>query len=297
MKKILSLTLLVAMLLCSALAFASCSDADSAKVKVVDIPLSEEKYAFCVNKNDTELLEKTNAFLKEIQKNGKFNEICNNYFGENGTPLKFESAKLDASKDQLVVATSTGFAPFEMVEGNKYSGIDLEIAYYLAESLGKELVIMDMKFEAVVASVNGAVDEDGNGYTGQKCDIGMAGLTVTEKRAKAVTFTDSYYNASQVLMVKASDTTFDTCKTAEDVVKILNAQTGKKIGCQTGTTGEIYIKGDADDPDGYGFPGLPATKMAYDYAALAVTAMVQGSIDYVIVDNGPAKAIAAKING
>ena len=59
----------------------------------------------------------------------------------------------------------------------------------------------------------------------------------------------------------------------------------------------IYIDGDADDPDGYGFEGLAGTKMEYDYAALAVTAMVDGKIDYVIVDNAPAAAISKAING
>ena len=109
-----------------------------------------------------------------------------------------------------------------------------------------------------------------------------------------VTFTNTYYNASQVLIVKADDTTFDECQNADDVVAILEALTAdSKIGCQKGTTGELYIDGDED----YGFPGLAATKMSYDYAALAVNAMINGNINYVIVDNGPAKAITATVNG
>lgn len=269
----------------SVFALASCGGNDDV-VKVIDIALSEEEYAFCVNQNDAELKNAVNAFLTKIQGNGKFDEICNNYFGD-GTPLKVESKALDTSKDQLVVATSTGFEPFEMVDAaGKYSGIDLEIAYYLALELGKELVIQDMQFEAVVNSVQSGT-----------CDIGMAGLSVTPARAEVVSFTNTYYNASQVLVVKADDTTFDDCKTAADVEAILEALTSStKIGCQKGTTGELYIDGD-DSEGGYGFPGLAATKMSYDYAALAVNAMVNGSIDYVIVDNGPAKAIANTVNG
>ena len=285
MKKLLSIALVAVMLAATIFAFASCGEAKDV-VKVVDIALSEEKYAFCVSQDNTTLKEQVNAFIAKINSNGKFNEICNNYFGD-GTPLSITSAAKDPSKDQLVVATATGFAPFEMVDENgKYSGIDLEIAYYLAEELGKELVIEDMLFEAVVNSVQSGL-----------CDIGMAGLTVTPAREEIVSFTTSYYNASQVLMVKADDTTFDACKTAEDVVAILNTFTSStKIGCQKGTTGEIYITGDADDPDGYGFPGLKVTKMSYDYVALAVTAMINGQIDYVIVDNGPANAVAASMN-
>ncbi|MBE6610644.1 MAG: transporter substrate-binding domain-containing protein [Ruminococcaceae bacterium] len=283
MKKILCFVLLCATLLTAVCGFAACGQ--ETKVKVIDLALSEEEYAFCVAQDNADLLAKANNFLKKIKENGKFDEICNNYFGD-GTPLQFESAALDTSKEQLVVATSTGFEPFEMVENGKYSGIDLEIAYYFAQELGIDVVIQDMQFEAVVNAVQ----------TGT-CDIGMAGLSVTPARAEVVTFTDSYYNASQVVICLESDTIFDACKTGEDVAKILGElEASKKVGCQKGTTGELYIKGD-DSEGGYGFPGLKAECAPYDYAALAVTAMKQGQVNYVICDNGPAKAIAAKLNG
>ena len=285
MKKLISILLVAVMLVGAIAAFGSCGK--KVGVKVIDIPLSVEKYAFAVGKEDTELLSKVNEYLKKIQGDGTFDAICDKYFGE-GTPEKFTAATTaDASKDQLVVATSTGFAPFEMVDENgKFYGIDLEIAKGLAEYLGKELVILDMKFESVVTSVQ----------TGT-ADIGMAGLTITPAREEMVTFSDSYYNASQVLIVKGDDTTFDACKTAEDVEKILDGMNkDTKIGCQNGTTGETYIVGDLENPDGYGFKGLPVTKMGYDYAALAVTAMRNGEINYVILDNAPADAIAKSVN-
>lgn len=290
MKKIISLALALIMLLGVVGTLASCGG-DTEVAKVIDIALSEEEYAFAVAQDDAELLAQVNDFMAKIKANGKFDQICNNYFGD-GTPFTFKSATLDTAKDQLVVATSTGFEPFEMVDANgNYSGIDLEIAYYLAQELGKELVIMDMDFDSVVNSVAGIGDV-------AKCDIAMAGLTVTPARAAVVNFTNSYYNASQVLIVKADDTTFDGCKTAEDVVAILNQMPATaKIGCQQGTTGEIYINGDIDDPDGYGFAGLTAEAASYKYVALAVTAMTNGQVTYVIADNAPAKAITAKMNG
>ncbi len=287
MKKVLSMVLAALMLITAVAAFTSCGKS-SGKVKVIDIALSEESYAFGVNKQDSELLGKVNEYMKKIVADGTFDAICEKYFGE-GTPEKITSAALDESKDQLVVATSTGFEPFEMVDANgKFYGIDLEIAAGLAKYLGKELVIQDMKFESVVTSVQTGV-----------CDIAMAGLTITPARQEVVNFSDSYYNAAQVLIVPESCTDFDACKTAEDVVAVLDKLTADcKIGCQSGTTGETYIDGDLDKgDDGYGFKGLPATKKPYDYAALAVTAMLNGEINYVILDNAPAKAIAKSING
>lgn len=280
MKKLLAIVLALTFIVTC---FAGCGNTASTKVKVIDIPLSSEEYAFAVAKTDTEFLGQVNTFLKKIKDNGKFDEICNNYFGD-GTPMSITSAALDSTKDQLVVATSTGFEPFEMVdEAGKFSGVDLEIAYYLAQELGKELVIQDMDFEAVVNSVQSGI-----------CDIGMAGLSVTPDREKVVTFSDSYYNASQVVITMNNDTTFDECETGDDVTAILTALSKEdKIGCQAGTTGELYIKGD----EGYGFSGLTAEAAPYKYVALAITAMQQGQVKYVIADNGPAKAITAKLNG
>ncbi len=120
--------------------------------KVIEIELTNEEYAFGVDKTQPELLEKVNAFIAEIQANGTFDDICNNYFGD-GTPNKVTSAKLDTSKDQLVVATNAAFEPFEYTEGDSYLGIDMEIAALLAEYLDQELVIQNMDFDAVCLSV------------------------------------------------------------------------------------------------------------------------------------------------
>lgn len=253
----------------------------AAKVKVVDIELSSEEYAFGVDKKQPELKEKCNELIKEMKSNGEFEEISNHYFGD-GEPVGVESAKQDKSKDQLVVATNAEFEPFEYKEGNKFYGIDMEIAKLLADKLGKELVIVDMAFDAVLLSVQQ-----------QKADIGMAGLTVTPERAKQVDFCDSYYNAAQKLVVKADDTTFDNCKTKEDVDKILQGfDSSVLIGGQNGTTGQYYVEGSED----FGFTKLNATWKGYANGSLAVQDLINGGVNYVIIDAAPAQAITNSIN-
>ena len=120
--------------------------------KVIDINLTEEEYAFGVDKDQPELLDQVNAFIKEIKENGELDKICNKYFGD-GEPVAVKSAALDESKDQLVVATNAAFEPFEYTKGDSYVGIDMEIAKALADKLGKELVIQNMSFDAVCLSV------------------------------------------------------------------------------------------------------------------------------------------------
>lgn len=277
MKKVLALILAAAML---ALCLASCGGSKQV-VKVIDINLTDEEYAFGVDKAQPELLEKVNAFIEKIMKDGTFDKVCNNYFGD-GKPNPVTSAELDTSKDQLVVATNAGFEPFEYMDGDKYVGIDMEIAKLLADELGMELVISNMDFDAVCLSV------------GQhKCDIAMAGLTVRPDREEYVSFSKSYYSASQKLIVKADDTTFDACKTKEDVEAILNQKdTNTIIGVQSGTTGQFYVQGDAE----WGFAGFPVTCNPYKNGSLAVQDVINGNISYVVIDSAPAAAITAAFN-
>ena len=121
--------------------------------KVIDVDLTSEEYAFGVDKTQPELLEQTNTFIQKIKDDGTLDAICAKYFGD-GEPEAVESAELDSSKDQLVVATNAAFEPFEYTKGDQYYGIDMEIAKLLADELGKELVIQNMDFDAVCLSVS-----------------------------------------------------------------------------------------------------------------------------------------------
>ena len=279
MKKllVLGLSLVLAMS-----ALVGCGSKEAVTAKVIDIELTNEEYAFGVDKTQPELLEKTNAFIAEIKANGTFDEICNKYFGD-GTPTVVTSAKEDSSKDQLVVATNAAFEPFEYTDGgNGYLGIDMEIAALLAEYLGKELVIQNMDFDAVCLAVGQ-----------QKCDIAMAGLTINEERKEYVTFTDSYYSASQKLIVTSDNTEFDACIDVASVEAILNGKDAKtKVGVQTGTTGQFYCEGDAD----WGFAGFKMTTTGYKNGSLAVQDLLNGNIQYVIIDSAPAACITEAIN-
>ena len=158
----------------------------------------------------------------------------------------------------------------------------VEIAKALADKLGKELVIQNMDFDAVCLSV------------GQhKCDVAMAGLTIKPDREEYVAFSDPYYSASQKLITLSTDTEFDACKTADDVNKILEAKgSDLKIGFQNGTTGQFYCEGDDD----WGFPGLKMESKGYKNGSLAVQDLLNGNINYVIIDSAPAESITSSIN-
>ena len=299
MKKILSLALVVLMI--TAL-FASCGETENASkavVKVIDIQLTEEEYAFAVQKGNSELLEQLNAFLKKIKDDGTFETIVNKYFGD-GEPTAVKSAstmKTDGS--QLIVATNAAFEPFEYLVGENYYGLDLEIMDLFAKSIGKELYVNNMEFDAVCLAVSalGGEYEDENGVkhqvTGGVCDVAAAGLTVSDTRKEILDFSTSYYNAAQEIIVAADNAIFDACKTADDVNALLKSFSKEtKVGVQTATTGQKFCEGDAD----WGFDGFPFTTVGYTTGALAVQDILNGNLAFVVIDEGPAKAIAKNVN-
>lgn len=261
------------------------TNASTATLKVIDIALTSEEYAFAVTKGNAELLKSLNDFLAGIKADGTFDAIMNKYFGD-GTPegVLISDATVGASENQLVIATNAQFAPFEYVEGEYYYGVDIEIMNLFAKSIGKTLAVNDMEFDSVCTAV-------GEGM----CDVAASGLTVNDQRKEILDFSDSYYNASQKIIAAATDTAFDACTTAEEAEAVLKGlPEGTKIGYQTGTTGAFYIDGDAD----WGFDGFANIEgTGYSNGAFAVQDIISGNIAYVVIDEAPAKNIVAGVNG
>jgi hypothetical protein len=94
-------------------------------------------------------------------------------------------------------------------------------------------------------------------------------------------------------IAKSSDTTFDKCTDLASAEAILNGfDDTVKIGVQMGTTGEFYVKGD----ESWGFAGLKTQCVSYKSGALAVQDLLNGKVDYVIIDVAPANCITEAIN-
>ncbi len=173
-------------------------------------------------------------------------------------------------KGEIVVATNATFQPFEYLENGEFKGIDIAVASAYAESLGVKMKVSDIDFDAIAPSIKTF-----------KADIGIAGMSKTESREKIVDFTETYYEASQVVIVKSNSPlmAFNTTET------LLSALEGKKIGCQKGTTGQYFIEG-AEEMD---FAGIKnAVCKQYTDGILATKDLNNGNIDAVIIDAAPA---------
>ena len=177
-------------------------------LKIIEIALSSENYGIGIDKNQADLKTKIDNIL--AAKEAEINAIKEKYMnGEEDKYVGITSGTKDGAKadKQLVVATNAEFAPWEYKEGNKFYGIDMEIAQLIATELGLELVIDDMEFDMVV----GAVGKQG-------VDIAMSGITITVERMEVVNFSTPYYTESIVVVCKADDTSLASAGTVVDVL-------------------------------------------------------------------------------
>ena len=161
-------------------------------LKIIENIWEPEEYAMCLKKGNTELLDQMNAALAELKEDGTLDKIMGNYIGDDTGSYQYETPEgTEYPNGKLVMATNAEFAPWEYKDGDEIVGIDPDIVKAMCDKMGYELEIDDMMFESILAAV-----------TSGKADFGAAGMTVTEERLESVDFTDTYANASQVVIVR-----------------------------------------------------------------------------------------------
>lgn len=158
---------------------------------------------------------------------------------------------------QIVMATSPDFPPFESLEGGKVVGIEVEIMEKIAAKLGVTLKIEQVNFDSVLPGIQAG-----------KYDVGVSGITIDEDRKKNADFTDPYFEAAQVIVVKSDSTIASKADLA-----------GKKISVQTGTTAEKYCL-----TNDYQVSAFEANNDAF-------AALTAGKVDAWVVDNEVAVAM------
>jgi polar amino acid transport system substrate-binding protein len=122
----------------------------------------------------------------------------------------------------------------------------------IGKEIGVKVVFQTENFDTIIASV-----------IGHKFDVIASGMTITADRQKQIDFSDPYIDSNQsIAVVNAS-----TAKSATDLA-------GKKIGVQSGTTGQQWatenIKG--------------ATIVPFDDTLAAFSALQAGKVDAVVND-------------
>lgn len=146
---------------------------------------------------------------------------------------KKEVSKMESIKEKgkLVLGTSADYPPYEFhkeIDGkDEIVGFDIEIAKAIAEDLGVELEIKDMKFDGLLAAL-----QAGN------IDIVVAGMTATPERMESVDFSVPYYTEEHTIIVKKENL---------DKFNSLESLKGLKIGAQKTTVQESIAKENIED--------------------------------------------------
>lgn len=155
-------------------------------------------------------------------------------------------------KGKLSIATSPDFPPFESLsDSSTVEGIEIDILNIIADKLSVELEINQMDFDSVLPGVQAG-----------KFDVGVSGISITEKRKKNVLFTDPYCLAAQAIVVTESS----SIKSKADLE-------GKKVSVQTGTTAETYTM-----ENGYAVSSFAANSDAE-------AALTSGKVDAWVIDD------------
>lgn len=173
-----------------------------------------------------------------------------------------ETTAAEAAEAEVwTIGTNAEFPPFEIpaeaddpesVDG--YTGIDMQMINLIAQDNGATVKVNNMEFDSLLVAL-----------TGGQIDAVVAGMTVTEERKEAVDFSEPYYVAKQVMIVKEDS----------DIAKAADME-GKKITVIQGYTGETAVQ-----------------EMGYEYEAFkkgteAVLELVNGKCDVVVIDSATA---------
>ena len=213
-----------------------------------------------INKAIAELTADNGAKIKDIE--NKVASLDVNMPDSVGTELSGTDTKSESGKPVLVLGTSPDYPPYEFYSDSamtQFAGIDVEVAKYIADSMGMELQIEAMNFDNLVTSLS-------NG----DFDMVLAACEYTEERALACDFSDPYYtDLPPVILVKTAN--LDKYKTVDDINKA-----GVIIGAQKNTTKAMA----ASDK----FPEAANGMVLESLVPTLITELKNGTIDLLVLD-------------
>ncbi|MEK4627296.1 MAG: basic amino acid ABC transporter substrate-binding protein [Solibacillus sp.] len=157
---------------------------------------------------------------------------------------------------KLLVGTEATFAPFEsMNDKGEIVGIDVDIMNAIGEEIGAEVEFKNVGWEPVFQQI-----------TNKELDLGASGITITEERKETYDFTDPYYEASLMIVVKE-----------DSKIATLDELKDKKISVQINTTGHEAAKK---------LQGVTSSSiLAYENQPIAFQEVINGTTAAAIGDN------------
>ena len=188
-------------------------------------------------------------------------------FAACGSTADKDAAAADSAK--LILGTSADYAPFEFMYPDEsgtmqYGGIDVSVAKYIADNMGKELQVENMAFDYLLVAL-----QKGD------YDFVIAAMEDTPDREQSADFSDPYYTDIPArILVRAAD--------AEQYNSLADFD-GKTVAAQTATTKLDIVNND--------MPGAIAQPL--QLVTDMVNELVNGKVDALVLDGAVAEEYAA----
>ena len=175
--------------------------------------------------------------------------------GSTATTEDSTAAKADGGGKKWVIGTDTVVKPFEYTdESVEFVGIDVDILAAVAADQGFEYELKSLGWDAAIAACQAG-----------QADGLIAGASITDERKDSGwIFSDGYYDANQVMAVKA-----------DSDIKGFEDMKGKTVAVKTGTMSADYANSIKDQ---YGFKVTTFEDSPTMYAAVT-GGQVEGCID------------------
>lgn len=156
--------------------------------------LSQESYAFMIDKDNTALQQEINSALSELKEDGVLDELKAEWMEGEGTKSVDRTPGADTSKGTLTVMTSSDVEPFTYIADGQHAGYEIELMVRIAEHLGYGVEFETTEFGSLTPAI-----QDG------KADVATGCITVTPERAELVNFTYTVYESGPVMVVLSDD--------------------------------------------------------------------------------------------
>jgi polar amino acid transport system substrate-binding protein len=172
-------------------------------------------------------------------------------------PAPVASAPAPAPAKVYVVGTDAAYAPFESQnEKGEIVGFDIEVVQAVAAKAGIEVKFVNTPWEGIFNAL-GQGDRD----------LVVSAVTITPERGQTMDFSEPYFDAQQLIAVKASS----------KITKFADLKK-RKVGVQTGTTGDEAVSK---------LQGKTSANIKrFESTPLALKELESGGVDAVVADNG-----------
>ena len=176
---------------------------------------------------------------------------------KDGSPAASAASAPATASRVYLVGTDAAHAPFESQdEKGQIVGFDIDIVSAIAQKAGIEVKFVNTPWEGIFNALN----------QGDR-DLLVSSITITDARRNSMDFSAPYFDAHQLIAVKANS----KASRFDDLKRL-------KVGVQNGTTGDEAVsklqgKNSADIK-------------RFESTPLALKELEAGGVDAVVADNG-----------